>query len=539
MPSRRRFSHWPGTLAKSTIACRVGSTGSPYGLRKTRQPLPTPAREMQSESDPFADVEWRDVRGVLDEELNCLPAKWRTPLVLCYLEGLTRDEAAAQIQCSLRTLHRNLADGRARLRDRLIRRGLAPAVLATVVLASEGLAASVDPKLIGKTMALTARNAAIPPAVRARLIPSSPFRGIAMKLFVSGLLLSMGVVTVLSLAPHEQAVTAAPIPPVTPSVLVRAPRERQKPPADPLADKVKEAQKKAIEYLKGHQKEFEKGVWNWEDVSLNLLQPGGTSALALLALLESGLKSDDEVVARGLKYLRTLEPRHTYVVSLQTQVLCKANQKKDADLIKRNVEWLEKAAVWNGKNLEGWSYQSNGGNRADHSNTGYAIAALYAANKAGFKVKKAGFWQDVESLYLRFQCADGSWAYMSNLPKGTHTMTLSGLACLLSAKDVIGKQSKASSAALKAGHDWIAKQFTFKNSPHTFYNIDLIAAVGRATGEQFIDQKTKKRDWYKEGAEWLIQNQKPGGEWQIKTAIDNFPVVSTSFALRFLASRPD
>jgi RNA polymerase sigma factor (sigma-70 family) len=67
---------------------------------------------------------YRDMAPVLDEEVNRLPDKYRAPLVLCYLEGKTVDEAARQLGCPRGTVGTRLARGRERLRRRLIRRGV-------------------------------------------------------------------------------------------------------------------------------------------------------------------------------------------------------------------------------------------------------------------------------------------------------------------------------------------------------------------------------------------------------------------------------
>jgi RNA polymerase sigma factor (sigma-70 family) len=75
--------------------------------------------------DPLAAITGRELLLVLDEELQSLPNQSRAPLVLCYLEEHTRDEAARLLGLSVRTLKRRLERGRETLRRRLERRGLA------------------------------------------------------------------------------------------------------------------------------------------------------------------------------------------------------------------------------------------------------------------------------------------------------------------------------------------------------------------------------------------------------------------------------
>jgi RNA polymerase sigma factor (sigma-70 family) len=79
----------------------------------------------RAEQDTSAEVTWRELKTVLDEELALLPETLRAPLVLCYLEGQTRDEAARQLGWKPRTLKARVDRGRRRLRVRLARRGLA------------------------------------------------------------------------------------------------------------------------------------------------------------------------------------------------------------------------------------------------------------------------------------------------------------------------------------------------------------------------------------------------------------------------------
>jgi RNA polymerase sigma factor (sigma-70 family) len=69
------------------------------------------------------DPGWDELLRVLDEELGRLSQRHRLPLLLCYLEGQTQDEAAHQLGWSLSTLRRRLEEARELLKARMIRRG--------------------------------------------------------------------------------------------------------------------------------------------------------------------------------------------------------------------------------------------------------------------------------------------------------------------------------------------------------------------------------------------------------------------------------
>ena len=67
-------------------------------------------------------VEEREDLAVLHQEIDRLPPKYRLPIVLCYLEGMTHDVAATELHWPVGTVRGRLARARDRLRERLTRR---------------------------------------------------------------------------------------------------------------------------------------------------------------------------------------------------------------------------------------------------------------------------------------------------------------------------------------------------------------------------------------------------------------------------------
>src|SRR5262249_31028688 len=104
-------------------------------------------REQAAPAEPAAgpaeDPVWRDLRPVLDEEIGRLPEKYRVPVLLCYLEGRTVDEAAEQLGWPRGTVATRLTRARERLRGRLVHRGVALSAAGWGALLTEDLVAAV------------------------------------------------------------------------------------------------------------------------------------------------------------------------------------------------------------------------------------------------------------------------------------------------------------------------------------------------------------------------------------------------------------
>jgi hypothetical protein len=115
------------SLAGYCVAYRIAQKARIAAARRRKHEAATAGRMANPShdgADPSAHISLREAQQMLDDQLARLPDKFRVPLVLCYLQGLTQDEAAQQLGWRLSTLKSRLEQARDRLGRRLTSRGL-------------------------------------------------------------------------------------------------------------------------------------------------------------------------------------------------------------------------------------------------------------------------------------------------------------------------------------------------------------------------------------------------------------------------------
>jgi len=283
--------------------------------------------------------------------------------------------------------------------------------------------------------------------------------------------------------------------------------------------------------------------------------PVGPTALATLALLNSGVAPSDPVITRALGYLRSFhDPGGTYETSLVLMALVAA---KDWDRDKLRIamlaERLESIQTTRAPLAGMWNYGHGqfGGGSEDNSNTQFAILGLREAAIAGVKIRRKT-WELTLKHFIEYQNGDGGWGY-HNLDPSTGSMTCSGMGCLVICEQMLGSSEEdtnadgtpkccnkapRSTAALRRAVEWFEHYFAVGVNPGhgaswVLYYLYGVERAGRLSGQRFFGN----HDWYREGASYLIEGQsRVQGSWNATfTSVESDRVVASSFALLFLS----
>ncbi len=285
--------------------------------------------------------------------------------------------------------------------------------------------------------------------------------------------------------------------------------------------------------------------------------PVGPTALATLALLNSGVAPNDPVITRALSYIRSFhDPGGTYETSLVLMALVAAHDwDRDKLRIATLAERLETIQTTRGPapaiGLWHYGHGQFGGGSEDHSNTQFAILALREAAIAGVKIRRKT-WELTLKHFVEYQNGDGGWGYHTGDPS-TGSMTCSGMGCLVICEQMLDSadddrnpdgtpkccnKAPRTAAAIKRAVEWFEHYFAVGVNPGhgaswVLYYLYGVERAGRLSGQRFFGS----HDWYREGASYLIEGQsRLQGSWNATfTSVESDRVVASSFALLFLS----
>lgn len=284
----------------------------------------------------------------------------------------------------------------------------------------------------------------------------------------------------------------------------------------------------------------------------------GISSLALLALINSGMTPQDPEIKRGLEFLRKQDPVSTYEVSLMIMALAAAKEgRKDAPAILKLVKKLEDSQIRQGENAGAWGYYAAGRGvldlGGDRSNSQYAVLGLREAQDAGVPVS-VDTWRRAREHWKLHQNADGGWGYSGRGGSSSGSMTVAGVATMVITQGMVPKGDKdlnpdgtpnccaneEPDKSVEDGVRWLGQNFAVGHNPHSnnwlLYYLYGLERAGRLSGRRFFGEGQNRHDWYREGAEYLVERQaRLNGSWLGQGSLETDPIVGTSFALLFLS----
>jgi RNA polymerase sigma factor (sigma-70 family) len=159
LANRAKDGRWQESVANwlYTTARKVARNARVAAERRARRESGAAVHEAV---EPVDRMTGRELLAALDAALSSLPPRYREPLVLCYLEGLTHQEAATRLGVPLGTLHTRIDRARKRLHEVLTKAGCTlGAGLLTLLVSSPAGASS--PRLVKSILSTVSGSAPV------------------------------------------------------------------------------------------------------------------------------------------------------------------------------------------------------------------------------------------------------------------------------------------------------------------------------------------------------------------------------------------
>ena len=274
---------------------------------------------------------------------------------------------------------------------------------------------------------------------------------------------------------------------------------------------------------------------------------GDVTALAVLALLNSGEKPDSPAVRKSLDYIESAmdsKEYTTYAASLKIMAMAMADPsgKRYRRDIERTVEWL----VDGQKRTGGWGYGMRGnGGQGDGSNSQFAILALHEASKMGIKIDRR-VWKRAEEFWKNSFVEGGGFSYRPGANDRRPSMTCAGISSWIIIEEnledfddlIAGDRAKCCNVVDRMGPversiARLGREFgTRSNRGVQYYYLYALERAGRLSGQRFFGP----HDWYRSGASTIVSSQnKITGSWRGRELGEQVEVIATSMSLLFLA----
>ena len=257
--------------------------------------------------------------------------------------------------------------------------------------------------------------------------------------------------------------------------------------------------------------------------------PTGPGAMAIYALLESGVNPQEPRMQKALAWLQRTPDQKVYCLGMRANAWEVANRTTDdkyKEILKSDGRRIIESTA-DGS----FHYDTDGSPKknGDNSTSQFGLLAMWAASLNDISIR-TDIWTKCMNHWIRTQSPEGGWDYrgIGNKP----TMTAAGIASMyvcvdnLYAQAFVKKPARAKDfkalAVIQKAINRLDKNFKSWSAGHGNYYMYGIERVGLACGYKYFNGK----DWYKDGTLQLLKSQKGDGSWG--------EVYATSFSMLFL-----